>query len=479
MDLFSNLPDEIVCHILSFLTTKETALTSVLSKRWRYLIAFVPNLHIDNSVFLNPEEGKHKSQEIQQSFMDFVDRVLSLQRNSPIKKASLKCLSMRDSDSNRVDDWISNLLARGVCELDLLIYLCMDEYVLLSSKCFESRNLVKLKLDSLCIGVQPDMICCSAPVVGWLAEGIVLPMLKTLVIKSVGFYVDEFFLRALPALEELVLDDVFWLWNVMDVTVSNANLKTLTVNSNHYTGTISFDTPSLVYFCCSDYVAKDYPVVNMENLVEARISLLVTEDQIKRARAPNDYLLDEGDDNVVLRFENVGKLMNGIRNVQYLDLSAVTLEVLSFCCDSMPVFNNLKSLTIKSDENHTWQAMPVLIRNCPHLETLVLEGLSHHVADNCGDACDCVSRKGKGRSLTSCPVKVLEIKGFQGTEKEMDMVKHLLNYFLCLMEIKIYMNVDIKGRDLEAIVENMKHYNKNCNVQFLVNGDLYKEWRAQ
>ncbi|XP_019088775.1 PREDICTED: F-box/LRR-repeat protein At5g38396-like [Camelina sativa] len=478
MDPFSNLPDEILCHTLSFLTTKEAALTSVLSKRWRNLIAFVPNLHIDNSVFLNPQEGKHKSYEIQQSFMDFVDRVLALQRNSPIKKASLKCLSMLDSDSHRVDDWISNVLARGVCELDLLIYLCMDEYVLLSSKCFESRNLVKLKLDSLCIGVQPDTIS-SAPV-GWLVGGIVLlPMLKTLVVKSVGFYVDEFFLRALPALEELVMDDVFWLWSVTDVIVSNANLKKLTVNSNHYTGTISFDTPSLVYFCYSDYVAKDYPVVNMENLVEARISLLVTEDQIKRARAPNDYLLDEGDDNVVLRFENVGKLMNGIRNVQYLELSPVTLEisyllfsVLSFCCDSMPLFNNLKSLTIKSDENHTWQAMPVLIRNCPHLETLVLEGLFHHVADNCGDACDCVSRKEKGRSLTSCPVKVLEIKGFQGTEKEMHMVKHLLNYFLFLMEIKIYMNVDIKGRDLEAIVEDMKLYNKNCNVQFLVNGDL-------
>ncbi|XP_010450919.1 PREDICTED: F-box/LRR-repeat protein At5g38396-like [Camelina sativa] len=477
MDLLSNLPDEILCHTLSFLTTKEAALTSVLSKRWRNLIAFVPNLHIDNSVFLNPEEGKHKRYEIQQSFMDFVDRVLALQGNSPIKKASLKCLNMRDSDSNRVDDWISNVLARGVCELDLLIYLCMDEYVLLSSKCFESRDLVKLKLDSLCIGVQPDTIS-TAPV-GWLAEGIVLPMLKTLVIKSVGFYVDEFFLRALPALEELVMDDVFWFWSVTDVTVSNANLKTLTINYNHYSGTFSFDTPSLVYFCYSDYVAKDYPVVNMENLVEARISLLVTEDQIKRARAPNDYLLDEGDDNVVLRFENVGKLLNGIRNVQYLELSAVTLEVLSFCCDSMPLFNNLKSLTIKSGENYTWQAMSVLIRNCPHLETLVLEGLFHHVADKCGDACDCVSRKEKGRSLTSCPVKVLEIQEFQGTMKESYMINHFLNYFLCLVEIKIYMNVDIKGRDLEAIVENMKLYNKHCNVQFLVNGDLYKEWSAQ
>ncbi|XP_023634418.1 F-box/LRR-repeat protein At5g38396 [Capsella rubella] len=476
MDPLSNLPDEVLCHTLSFLTTKEAALTSVLSKRWRNLIAFVPNLDIDDSVFLHPEEGKQERYEILQSFMDFVDRVLALQGNSPTKKVSLKCVSMHDS--NRVDDWISNVLRRGVSELDLSIYVTMDEYVLLSTKCFECRNLVKLRLESLCIGYQPDRIC-SDPV-GWLAGGVFLPMLKTLVMKAVGFYVDEFFLKALPALEELVMVDVFWFWNDTDVTVSNANLKTLTMSSNHYSGTFSFDTPSLVYFCYSDYVAKDYPVVNMDNLVEARISLLVTEDQIERARTPENYLLDEGGDNVVLRFENVGKLMNGIRNVQYLELSPLTLEVLSICCDSMPVFNNLKSLTIKSDKDHTWQAMPVLIRNCPHLETLVLEGLLHHVGDKCGDVCNCVFHLGKSRSLTSCPVKVLEIQEFQGTMKEIDMVKHFLEYFMCLMEIKIYMNVvNTKLKKLRVIAKRMKLDNKNCNVQLLVNGELYKEWSAQ
>ncbi|XP_020874195.1 putative F-box/LRR-repeat protein At4g13960 [Arabidopsis lyrata subsp. lyrata] len=216
----------------------------------------------------------------------------------------------------------------------------------------------------------------------------------------------------------------------------------------------------------------------MGNLLEARISLLVTEDQIERARAPNDDWLANGEDNVVLQFANVGKLMKGIQNVQCLDLSANTLEVLSLCCESLPVFNNLKSLTIKSEESRGWQAMPVLLRNCPHLETLVLEGLFHHVTNKCGDACDCVSRE--ERSLTSCPVKNLEIRGFQGTMKEMNMIKHFLDYFPCLKEINIYIEENAP-EVTEVIAKRMKLYNKlsNCNVRLLVSGYLYKEWSAQ
>jgi len=43
------------------------------------------------------------------------------------------------------------------------------------------------------------------------------------------------------------------------------------------------------------------------------------------------------------------------------------------CCESMPVFNNLKTLGLKSDEGRGWQAVPALLRNCPHLEFLIIE----------------------------------------------------------------------------------------------------------
>ena len=52
---------------------------------------------------------------------------------------------------------------------------------------------------------------------------------------------------------------------------------------------------------------------------------------------------------------------------------SLCFQVLSQCCDSMPVFNNLKFLSVTSEEGRGWQAMPALLRNCPHLETIIIQ----------------------------------------------------------------------------------------------------------
>ncbi|CAH8269101.1 unnamed protein product [Arabidopsis lyrata] len=470
MDLFSSLPEEILCHILSFLTTKEAALASVVSKRWRSQFALVPNLDIDDSVFLYPEEGKREREEILQSFMDFVDNVLALQGDSPIKKFSLKCKT--GVHPRRVDGWICNVLQRGVLDMDLFID--FDEEYFMPRKLFFSETLVELKLR------------CSLGVnwwVAWARLGTVLPMLKTLIFDSAWIRCDtiEMFLHTFPVLEELSMS-----FNEWDETVSSASLRKLsiwTTGCEDFSNpkSISFDIPSLVYFAYCDIVAEDYPKVNLTNLVEARISLLLTEDQIKRRRAPNS---DE--DDVLLRLRNGWKLMSGIRNVQKLYISLDTLEVLYLCCKSIPVFNNLKLLHVKTAANEGWQGMPALLRNCPHLETLVFEGLRHFVTDKCGDACDCVSREDKGRSLASCPVKKLQIKGFRGTIRELEMIKHFLESFRCLEKVEIY--AEEKGRtDLEVpgvrelIAQMLRLYNEfySCDVQFLVRSSLDKKWTAQ
>ncbi|XP_018442910.1 putative F-box protein At3g58820 [Raphanus sativus] len=449
MDRVSNLPDEVLCHILSFLTTKEAALTSILAKRWRNLVAFVPCLTIDDTVFLHPKEGKRDRQAIKQSFMNFVDRILALQIKFPLKRFSLNCFTVVDMD--RLDGWIGNVLARGsVSDLDLQILIPSDKCVFyqLSPKCFECSTLV-----SLSIGSGIDVTLAAARVF--------LPMLKTLVLVWVKVCPDEFetLLHALPSLEELVLVRV--IWKDRDVIVSSASVKTLTIYVGFWLFALSIDTPSLVHFEYSGLVASDYPVVNMGNLVDAQINF--SEIHIKSLGEPDN-------DEDALRFSNVWKLFHGMRNVPHLSLLPDTLEGLSMCSESMPVFNNLKSLAIKSNTERGWQAMPALLRNCPHLETLVLQGLVHCVTDKCGDVSGCISREEKGLSLKLCPVKVMEIHGFQGTMKEMAMIKHFLDYFPCLKEMEVYAEENPTRPRNQRVLKMFELYNKlsSCNVQLFI-----------
>lgn len=298
MDLFSKLPDEVISHILSSLPTKEAASTSVLAKKWRYLFAFVPSLDFDDSDFLHPEEGKREKDGILQSFMDFVDRVLALQGDSPIKKFSLNVKTGIDPD--RVDRWICNVLQRGVSHLDL--FMDFEEDYSLPYQISVSKTLVELKT-----GYGVDLYSWD--------DDMFLPMLKTLVLQSVGFGRGQFqtLLPACPVLEELMLLDMEW--KDRNVILSSSSLKKLEITSEDgCLGTFSFDTPNLVFLDYYDSVAEDYPIVNLTNLVEVGMNLALTYDRIHRAR------------------DNVWKLIHGIRNAQIFHISPVTFEVsLLFC----------------------------------------------------------------------------------------------------------------------------------------------------
>ncbi|KAL1195730.1 F-box/LRR-repeat protein [Cardamine amara subsp. amara] len=462
-DLISSLPDEILGKILSLLRTNCAACTSVLSKRWRNLLSLVDNLD------LNDASGDH------QYFCDFVDNTLSLLSNSTtVKRFSLDCAF--NHDASRVDSWICTVLERGFLELKLKT---MGMEYRIDTEFFTSNTLVKLTISSR---FYPD---------GRLPPGgILFPALKSLsfvsvMFKDVEMYQD--FISGCPVLEELFLhydneiDPPAW----NGVVVSSPSIKRLNIKYNlpeyreeAHDG-VWFETPSLVYLDYSSYVAEQYEV-DFGSLVEARLDLRSWERLIDEDKDESDEDESDEDSDIENVFGDVTDLVEGISNVKTLHLSPDSLEVFHLCCDAMPMFHNLTTLSFESDKEKGWQVVPLLLNNSPNLETLVIKGLVHEVTDMCGDACTCIpKRKTKKKEmeeevccLLTCQVKVLSISGYRGTCGELKQMRHLLGNLNCLETVKVGVEVkpgeDKNGNNMYLRIINalmkLPRASSNCQI---------------
>ncbi|KAL0866936.1 hypothetical protein Bca101_046054 [Brassica carinata] len=258
-DAVSWLPEEVLGSILSLLPTKQAASTSLLANKWRHVFRLVHNLDFnDYDHVLPPEEGRTKWDLIRESFRKFVD---AFQCASPIKKFSLKCHFREESEMVHVNGWIYNAVARGVFEMSLDLWTAFE--VLLPCALFTSKTLVKLTL-----GSHMDL--------GNLPPGVSLPALKSLFIDTIFFtnYGDlcNVLLPGCPVLEEM---------------------------SVHMPG-MSFHAPNLVSLDYTDYALEEYPQVDLESLVQARLNIQYS----KRIKRPD-----------------MSGLINGISNVRALHLT--------------------------------------------------------------------------------------------------------------------------------------------------------------
>ncbi|XP_010495194.1 PREDICTED: F-box/LRR-repeat protein At3g58980-like [Camelina sativa] len=397
MDRISDLPDGIIIRILSFLSIDEAASTSVLSTRWRDMFAFTPHLHLS----LTKPRKFLPFVDHRRYFMDFVDRVLAVSGNSAIKSFTLKCrLGVGSAHTNR---WICNVLNRGV--LDLHLDAKAQEPLIF--EVFACKTLVKLKLNRFEIPMLP--------------EDASLPALKIISLHFVTFYnLDAFekLISACPLLEELIMIYIAWeLWKCSHI-FSCPTLKRLTIGCIGFSvelGSMSFDNPNLVYLEYSDFVQLQYPVVNLDSLVEAKIGLTMKEG---------------GPDNC-----DPSNLIRGLRNVEILNLSCPeTVEIFGIFHEAMPMFANLLHLTITSEVDFcsSVSSLPSLLKKAPNLHTLVIKGILRH--DNPVSECECFL--GCSR-LSSCPVKVLEITEYEGSIKELDRMKRFLEELSCLELVKV------------------------------------------
>jgi len=124
-DVISSLPDAIICHILSFLPTKQVVATSVLSKRWKHHWRSVPDIDLtDDQDVQQTDAIELDDRDSLSPFNEFVDSVLI--KLDSIKSFRLK-VGYNGSDLAylgfpKVVDWLDQVVKRGVERILLTLF---------------------------------------------------------------------------------------------------------------------------------------------------------------------------------------------------------------------------------------------------------------------------------------------------------------------------------------------------------------------
>ncbi|KAL1222060.1 F-box/LRR-repeat protein [Cardamine amara subsp. amara] len=456
MDRISGLPDDVILIILRFLPSNDAARVLLLARRFKKLYTIIPNLEFDDKVNI-----------FQGTFSDFVTKSLPpLGNTSLIRRFSLK--SQMGLESDRVNQWLRNVLKRSVMDLELDIYggnnrskLPLDGYEL-PLEIFTSNTVTKMKLGK-------EFVIRALP------KDALLPSLESLILKRVRFYARDdgdcafhAFLLACPVLKELNIDGMYWeTWNWSRI-VSSPSLQRLTISRNFSDGfedpkhqSLSFHTPNLAYFECCDFVPDEYPFVKFDSLVEAKLDLCVMVDR--------KWHGDFADDDEILS-SNPRNLIKGLRNVKILDLtSPMMLETLYFFHNAIPVFNNLHRLSFFTNDDYMqvcWRFLPLLLDKTPNLKTLVIKGELHYV-EGPPYVCDCLL----GYSfLLSCRVEVMEISlGDHRIIQELEQVKHFLGKLPCLELLRVNTPQWTSDNEKFRIIKDLRRFHRaspKCRVEF-------------
>ncbi|KAG4166556.1 hypothetical protein ERO13_A13G140020v2 [Gossypium hirsutum] len=124
-DRLSELPDNVILHIMSSLPMKEAVRTCLLSTRWKDLFTSISNIELDGVL--------RKRRALRNRFMEFVDGFLSLRKDISVDRFRL-CYGP-GIDHPKINEWILYAVRHGVRELELIF----------QSGTFETRHFTDLE----------------------------------------------------------------------------------------------------------------------------------------------------------------------------------------------------------------------------------------------------------------------------------------------------------------------------------------------
>ncbi|KAJ4789644.1 F-box family protein [Rhynchospora pubera] len=307
IDHISNLPNPILHHILTFLSTKEAVRTCVLCKRWVNLWVFLPSLVLD-------------SKGTESNFEKFVDCVF--RRRESLHLDSFKI--SYNGDPKILKKWLLHALKfqpKSLSVVSTILPLALPGAV------FRCESLEELVLD------MPYLEFESMP--SLRPRLISLSHLRRLKIDAVVRLGNDFMDRLMfgcPLLEELSIAGC----ELESLMISSDVLKHLYIGSCGHQEKICIHTPNLLSLELHGALLGGYTFINMTSLVKAVIEFGGFLDE-------HDYLWGDPFDNA--------DVLQALSNVAHLELHGEEVkaflqkEILNFLN-----FENLRSLYCWTDD---------------------------------------------------------------------------------------------------------------------------------
>uniref|UniRef100_A0A5B7A1Y3 F-box domain-containing protein n=1 Tax=Davidia involucrata TaxID=16924 RepID=A0A5B7A1Y3_DAVIN len=391
MDRISQLPDEVLALILSGLSLREAAATSVMSRRWKNLWTFITSLDFDVLETLNDIELELTLCETEKPrYIRWVNQVLDLRQSSIISMFRI-CFPLNQTSKSDIDRWLEIVvMGKKVQRFELDLKQDLDSS-------FKPTNFYAFPYEVL---VSPRHFG-SFECLTYLCFKCV----------NVSGQVLEYFLSNCP-LERLCVEYSSVDLVNLNVTHPCLQLKYLKIICCRKLERIGIFAPSLVSFkYCGPQI--NLQLNNFPSLVEASFG------------TASYGISGIFSGNISYAF---GQLSSYLSQLESLKLEVDPIEAIN----GLPQLTNLKRLvlTVCARDYHNLLQLTSLIRASPYLYKFVLKL----------EWCESGRRQREVRRVSRCPymhLKVLELIGFVGRALDVEFAEHILENAIMLEKITI------------------------------------------
>uniref|UniRef100_A0A1D1XL97 F-box/LRR-repeat protein 13 n=1 Tax=Anthurium amnicola TaxID=1678845 RepID=A0A1D1XL97_9ARAE len=437
-DRISELPDVVLHHILSFLSTTEVLKTAFLGRRWRYLWTHIPTIHFD--------EEKFSTLESNGKFVNFVDNILNSYNAISMQKFYLLSSSFISMQS--IERWFSFAADWNVKEINVQVS-NRGPYTIKLPRC-ESVRVLSLEFQ------LQDVEFCS----GTFSSLEFLSLERVLLDDNIGDVIS----KACPRLKTLhllrcqginslrigglVLEDlkIERCVGLDTLSISGYQLQSLCVQDSfdYRSGSscVDISAPNLQTFKWLDFVVSCFSMKNAPSLNHAHICLLFDFYPV----AIVDYL------------QKATKLLCNL-----LCASCLTIEMVCFwdvstqknLLERLPVTlrNNIKQLIVwlDCDDAYVFGGISCLLESCPRLESLlvnIVDHQTHRAITNEFPDMPVSDKHWRYPNSSLDHLADVKIREFKGKEYEIEFVKFLLEYARALKGLIIILSREIS--DVES-----------------------------